>query len=292
MLRDVERRTASGERHDVIDGQVGGSVGGTLVARAPVAVLATPGAEHAGAESLPGPRAVQGVVPAAVRLAGVLGAATTRAAGDDTTDRAQLHPQIVDGLAGAVYSPAVLRLRNYVTPNPSRIRDARDEDLGLDLECASGARLAAMRGITIGEAAQRTGLSVDTLRYYERAGLIDPVRRARNGRRYDEVDLLWLAFLRRLRASGMPIAQMRRFARLRCAGDATARERRELLEEHAHTIRDRLAELSENLEIVERKITHFRRLDEASRSKPTVTPREPRPRRAATDQAATAERAR
>ncbi|MGA7670150.1 MAG: hypothetical protein WBW04_06995, partial [Nitrolancea sp.] len=62
------------------------------VARAPVPVLATPGAEHAGAESLPGPRAVQGVVSAAVGLAGVLGATTTRAAGDDTTDRAELHP--------------------------------------------------------------------------------------------------------------------------------------------------------------------------------------------------------
>jgi DNA-binding transcriptional MerR regulator len=149
-----------------------------------------------------------------------------------------------------------------------------------------------MRGITIGEAAQRTGLSVDTLRYYERAGLIDPVRRAPNGRRYDEIDLLWLAFLRRLRATGMPIAQMRRFARLRYAGDATTGERRELLEEHASIVRDRIAELSESLEIVERKITHFRHLEEASRSKPTMTPREPRPRRASTDQAAIAERAR
>ena len=93
----------------MIDGQVGGAVGWALVARAPVAVLATPGAEHTGAESLPGPRAVEGVVPAAVGLPGMLGAATTRAAGDDTADRAQLHPGIVDGLAGAVYSPAVLR---------------------------------------------------------------------------------------------------------------------------------------------------------------------------------------
>ena len=113
VLRDVERRTASGERDDVIDGQVGGRMGGALVARAPVAMLATPGAEHAGAEPLPGPRAVQGVVPAAVGLPGVLGAAATRAAGDDTTDRAQLHPQIVGGVAGAVYSPAVLRLRDH-----------------------------------------------------------------------------------------------------------------------------------------------------------------------------------
>ncbi len=107
---DVERRTASGERDDVIDGQVGGPVGGAPVARAPVAMLATPGAQHAGAESLPGPRAVEGVVPAAVGLPGVLGTAATRAAGDDTADRAQLHPRIVGGVAGAVYSPAVLRV--------------------------------------------------------------------------------------------------------------------------------------------------------------------------------------
>ena len=149
-----------------------------------------------------------------------------------------------------------------------------------------------MRGITIGEAAQRTGLSVDTLRYYERAGLIDPVRRAPNGRRYDEIDLLWLAFLRLLRTTGMPIAQMRRFARLRYAGDATAGERRELLEEHAGVVRNRLAELSERLEIVERKITHFRHLEDANRSKPAMKPRESLPRRASTDQAATAEEAR
>jgi hypothetical protein len=93
-VADVERRTAGRERHDVIE---------ALVARAPVAALATPDAKHAGAEPLPGRRAVQGVVAAAVGLAGVLGAATTRAAGDDTTDRAQLHrwhrPLVVRQLA-------------------------------------------------------------------------------------------------------------------------------------------------------------------------------------------------
>jgi hypothetical protein len=89
-VRDVERRTAGGERHDVIDGQVGGGVGGALVARAPLPALTTPGTEHAGAEPLPGPRAVEGVVSAAVGQPCVLGAAATRAAGDDTADRAQL----------------------------------------------------------------------------------------------------------------------------------------------------------------------------------------------------------
>jgi hypothetical protein len=86
-VRHVGRRTARSERDDVVDGQVARRVGVALVARAPVAVLAAPGATHAGAEALPGPRAVQSVVPAAVGLASVLGAASTRAAGDDTTDR-------------------------------------------------------------------------------------------------------------------------------------------------------------------------------------------------------------
>src|SRR5689334_2821702 len=83
-------------------------MGGALVARAPVAVHAAPGTQHSGAQPLPGPRAVEGVVPAAVGLAGVLGAATTSAAGDDATDRAHLHPQIVLRVAVGVYSPAVL----------------------------------------------------------------------------------------------------------------------------------------------------------------------------------------
>src|SRR5690349_21192901 len=73
-VADVYRRTAGGERDDVIDGQVRRSVGGTEVARAPVTVLATPGAQHAGAEPLPGSRALQRVVPARVGLPGVLGA--------------------------------------------------------------------------------------------------------------------------------------------------------------------------------------------------------------------------
>ena len=95
----------------MINGQVGGEVGGTPVTRAPVPVLTAPGAEHAGAETLPLPRAVQGVVAAAVRLSGVLDAATTRAAGDDTADRAELHPRSVGSTGVVVYSPAVLRLR-------------------------------------------------------------------------------------------------------------------------------------------------------------------------------------
>jgi DNA-binding transcriptional MerR regulator len=121
-----------------------------------------------------------------------------------------------------------------------------------------------MHGVSIGEAVERTGASAHTLRYYELTGLIEPIQRAANGRRrYSENDLLWLSFLRRLRATGMSIAQMREFARLREGGDQTARDRRLLLEQHLETIRDQIANLSENLEVLQRKIMHFRVLEDA-----------------------------
>jgi hypothetical protein len=131
QVSGVEQRTTCGEGHDVIDRQVDSRAGVALIARTPVAVLTTLGAEHAGAESLPGPRGVERVVPAAVGLAGVLGAATTSAARDDTADRAQLHPRIVGGLAGEVYSPVVLGLRGHGGPtgDPTKaVRGRTDPD--------------------------------------------------------------------------------------------------------------------------------------------------------------------
>lgn len=72
----------------MIGGQVGREVRVALVARAPVPVLTTPGAEDPGAEALPGAGAVQGVVPAAIRLPGMLGTAATWPARCDAADRA------------------------------------------------------------------------------------------------------------------------------------------------------------------------------------------------------------
>lgn len=73
--------------------------------------------------------------------------------------------------------------------------------------------------LTIAEVARRTGLTADTLRYYERIGLIAAVPRAPGGqRRYASADLDWLAFLLRLRETGMPIQGMQAFARLRSQG--------------------------------------------------------------------------
>src|SRR3989442_12169802 len=91
-------------------------------------------------------------------------------------------------------------------------------------------------GRTFQQVAQQTGLSIDTLRYYERIGLLEPVGRAQNGhRRYTQHDLAWIDLLMRLRDTGMPRAQMVRFAELRRQGSATLTERRLRCEEHQHS---------------------------------------------------------
>lgn len=113
-------------------------------------------------------------------------------------------------------------------------------------------------GMTIQQAAGETGLSAHTLRYYERIGLISPVDRASNGhRRYTEDDVGWIGFLNKLRATGMPIAKMKRYADLQRQGDDTLAERLALLEEHRREVKKRIQELEDNLAVIEYKIEYY-----------------------------------
>ncbi len=114
--------------------------------------------------------------------------------------------------------------------------------------------------LSIRAVAQRTGLSAHTLRYYERIGLIEAVSRQASGHRlYACRDLDWIAFLMRLRATGMPIAQMLEFAALRRQGPASVAARRALLEAHQATVRSHIAELSANLAVLDDKVAFYRR---------------------------------
>jgi DNA-binding transcriptional MerR regulator len=115
--------------------------------------------------------------------------------------------------------------------------------------------------LTIQEVAARTGMSVHTLRYYERAGLLDPVGRATSGhRRYTASDFNWIAFLMRLRTTGMSIRQMQEFSDLRRQGESTLSERLVFLEAHQQQVREHIRELEYHLAMIDVKIQHTRRL--------------------------------
>jgi DNA-binding transcriptional MerR regulator len=113
--------------------------------------------------------------------------------------------------------------------------------------------------LTIADAAKVSGLSAHTLRYYERAGLLDPIGRDDSGhRRYSEADLERIAFLTKLRSTGMPIRDVRRYAELLNRGAGTERERMALLESHRDAVRALAAETARNLELIEWKINYYR----------------------------------
>lgn len=115
--------------------------------------------------------------------------------------------------------------------------------------------------LTIAEVAERTGLSPDTLRYYEKAGLISPVGRSAGGRRrYAAADMAWIEFLLRLRDTGMSIADMQRFADLRRGGDATVADRLTLLREHRARLTERIHRLQANGHALDDKIDYYENL--------------------------------
>jgi DNA-binding transcriptional MerR regulator len=115
-------------------------------------------------------------------------------------------------------------------------------------------------GMSIAEAAHRTGVSVHTLRYYERAGLVvTAVDRTSGGRRrYRELDLKWITICTKLRATGMPIRGIRRYAELVSAGPGNEKERLALMEAHRDEVIAKIAELQENLELIDHKIDVYR----------------------------------
>ena len=115
-------------------------------------------------------------------------------------------------------------------------------------------------GVSIAEAARRTGVSVHTLRYYERAGLVvTPVNRTQSGRRrYYTEDLKWISICTKLRSTGMPIKAIRRYAELVSAGPGNEQERLALLEAHRADVTARLAEVQEHLKLIDHKIDVYR----------------------------------
>ena len=111
---------------------------------------------------------------------------------------------------------------------------------------------------TPGEVVEKTGFSLDTLRYYEKIGLLESVGRTSGGRRqYRDDDVGWLEMLRCLRDTGMPIARMLEFTEL-TRDDATIAERMALLEQHDRDVQERIDTLLRQREHVRDKIAYYR----------------------------------
>ena len=111
-------------------------------------------------------------------------------------------------------------------------------------------------GLAIGEVCTLTGLSVDTLRFYEREGLfVHPVERSPGGRRlYGEFEVEWLRMCTRLRASGMSLPDIRRYTELVREGPGNEAERFALLRGHQDKVRAHIAELTAALDIISAKV--------------------------------------
>jgi DNA-binding transcriptional MerR regulator len=113
--------------------------------------------------------------------------------------------------------------------------------------------------LSIQQVAELTGLSIDTLRYYERIGLLEPVSRTSSGhRRYQQKDIDWIGLLITVRETGMPLAQMIHFAQLRRQGNVTATERLLLLEHHQHSLEQQMHKLEQHMGELQQKIAHKR----------------------------------
>lgn len=121
---------------------------------------------------------------------------------------------------------------------------------------------------TIQQISEMTGLSVHTLRYYEKIGLLNDVSRNDSGyRQYNKADLSWINFLVRLRATGMPIRDMKLYSDLRNEGEATIVMRRKLLENHQQYVLHQIKELKSNFYNIEEKIEYYKNLEARKRNK-------------------------
>lgn len=115
-----------------------------------------------------------------------------------------------------------------------------------------------MATMSTAEASRATGVAVDTLRYWEREGLLARVARdGRGRRRYDEDDLGWVRFVRRMRSTGMATADVADYARMVREGASTMAARRGILERHREHVRAAATELDRVLDLLDEKIADY-----------------------------------
>ncbi|AIS09321.1 MULTISPECIES: MerR family transcriptional regulator [unclassified Lactobacillus] len=110
---------------------------------------------------------------------------------------------------------------------------------------------------SIGQFAELSGFSIDTLRYYEKQKLLFPSRDKNNRRFYTEKDVAWISFISRLKKTGMSIKEMQKYAKLRYAGDQTIPERLVLLFNQLDNLHEEEKKINDNIAFVEQKIKTY-----------------------------------
>ena len=114
----------------------------------------------------------------------------------------------------------------------------------------------------IGELSKKCGLSIDTLRFYEKIGLTPKPPRDGGGHRvYDPAIMQWLGFLARLKETDMPLKKQIEYAKLRAMGNKTAAMRRVLLENHLQELMAKQTRLKDNISTLKTKITIYRQIE-------------------------------
>lgn len=116
--------------------------------------------------------------------------------------------------------------------------------------------------MTIAEVSRKYGLSADTLRYYEKEGLIPPVRRRESGLRdYSQQDCNWVEFIKCMRRAGLSIETLREYVRLFKQGNRTLQKRKNLLIKEREALQARIQEqqavlkrLNYKIEIYEKQL--------------------------------------
>ena len=108
------------------------------------------------------------------------------------------------------------------------------------------------------EVTEKTNLTADTIRYYEKIGIIPPILRKENGLRdFQAYDLEWLFFIKQLRAAGLSIETLQSYKNLVLEGDETIAERIELLSKTSDFIAEKQAELAKAQEMLKVKINFY-----------------------------------
>lgn len=112
--------------------------------------------------------------------------------------------------------------------------------------------------MTISEVSKKYGLSVDTLRYYEKAGLIPPVNRKENGiRDYTDADCGWVEFIKCMREAGLSIEVLTQYIALYAKGNRTLQQRKNLLVTERDRLKERIAQMQQTLKRLNYKISVY-----------------------------------